>query len=151
MLALGAPPAGPLSRQPSVGPATGAVPGVTAGAVPGAAVGAALGRGTGGCFDELGADGSMTILLDTGAELGGDVRGSGIDWLSGFGDLLREISTAMTELTRMAKITPAVRSAVRLARLRCRPAEVRNGVIPQRLPVRGAGPLAGPQTAGRGR
>ncbi len=93
----------------------------------------------------------MTILLDTGAELGGDVRGSGIDWLSGFGDLLREISTAMTELTRMAKITPAVRSAVRLARLRCRPAEVRNGVIPQRLPVRGGGPLAGPQTAGRGR
>src|SRR6266571_399262 len=111
MLALGAPPAGPLSRQPSVGPATGAVPGVTAGAVPGsavgavpgAAVGAALGRGTGGCFDELGADGSMTILLETGAELGGEVRGSGIDWLSGFGDLLREISTAMTELTRMAK------------------------------------------------
>jgi hypothetical protein len=155
MPVLGALPTRPPDHQPSGEPEACGVPGVALGRGTGGRFGelgtatrgmpgVAPGRGAGGRFGELGTDGSMTILLDAGAELAGDVRGTGIDWLLDFGDLPPEISAAMSELTRMAKITPAMRSADGLTRLRCRPAEVRNSVIPQRLAATGGGLSAGP-------
>ncbi len=83
----------------------------------------ARGRGPDGGFGELDAGGSMTILLDAvaaGAELVGDVCGTSVGWLLDCGDWLREISTAMSELTRMARITLAVRSADGACRSRFR-------------------------------